>query len=680
MKWVKRKREEYLDPYAEYELGRPAFSIKLHHGGRIEGDKYKSYENGEIDYFDMCHGDYMSLQAINRMVEKCGHRDAMLYYYIDPRSDLTHGLKELVTDEHVIEFCSWVCEYKLMEVFCHHLTTEEVKKLELIIVPPEPPTKCNVVIEEIEDECEVVPTRPAKARRRIKGLAALGWKDETSRNETPNKPVTTMQQLHMETEDEIGDAQQGHSTLQTQESVVEDPLLERQGDGGKRDFTDMNETVQQHEKEPQVDGDMHEGTRNEFQPDQAHVEEPLFEGQVNDEPTATNEHDIPRATRQRKRKKNGPSNSRGQKEKRKSQPSNTTTDATIEGTAASTQVDEDRNPLLDDTLDVQLNSDPDSEATDREDPPVRYTAFNTGRDGMNPQLHVGQKFGTKKEFRDAIRNYAILTGRPVYLYTSDKGRLRAKCRNPGCNWYMYAAKVSALGTDDFVMKTINDVHTNCSHSWRNKNMTSEWVADRFEETIKANMRMPVGQLLQQVDEQYNCEITRHVGYKALSKARNNIKGSAGEQYAMLGRYAAELQKTHPNSTVDIKFSPRTDPQSNPKFMRFYCCLGPFKKGFKEGCRPLIALDGCHTKGPYPGQLLTAIAADPNNGWWPLAWAVVEKEAREQWHWFLSLLIEDVEIPKESSEYTFISDQQKVTVYTCNSCYSNYVIGTDIFLF
>ncbi|XP_071928031.1 uncharacterized protein [Coffea arabica] len=235
--------------------------------------------------------------------------------------------------------------------------------------------------------------------------------------------------------------------------------------------------------------------------------------------------------------------------------------------------------------------------------------------------------------------------------------MRAKCADP-CKWYIYASHVPALGTEDFVVKTIYDIHTNCSHAWRNKNMTSNWVADKFEESVRSNMNMPVRQLLQSIDEQYSCEITRNKGYKALAMAKAAIKGSASQQYIDVGRYAAELQKTHPDTTIDIKYSPRADPESNPRFMRFYCCLGPMKKGFREGCRPLIALDGCHTKGAYPGQLLIAIGADPNNGWWPLAWAVVEKEAREQWLWFLSLLIGDLEIPATSSEYTFISDQQK----------------------
>ncbi|XP_020413352.1 uncharacterized protein LOC109947482 [Prunus persica] len=38
----------------------------------------------------------------------------------------------------------------------------------------------------------------------------------------------------------------------------------------------------------------------------------------------------------------------------------------------------------------------------------------------------------------------------------------------------------------------------------------------------------------------------------------------------------------------------------------------FKKGFVEGCRPVVGVDGCHLKGPCSGQILTAVGVDGNN--------------------------------------------------------------------
>ena len=60
----------------------------------------------------------------------------------------------------------------------------------------------------------------------------------------------------------------------------------------------------------------------------------------------------------------------------------------------------------------------------------------------------------------------------------------------------------------------------------------------------------------------------------------------------------------------------------PHFQRLYVCLQAMKQGFKEGCRPIIGVDGCHLKGAYPGMILVAVSKDGNNCIFPIAWAVV----------------------------------------------------------
>ncbi|GJZ34240.1 mutator type transposase [Tanacetum coccineum] len=80
-------------------------------------------------------------------------------------------------------------------------------------------------------------------------------------------------------------------------------------------------------------------------------------------------------------------------------------------------------------------------------------------------------------------------------------------------------------------------------------------------------------------------------------------------------------------------------------------------GFKAGKRDLLGLDGCFLSGPYPGQILTAVGVDPNNGIYPLAYAVVEGETKESWLWFLDCLGDDLELFRNSN-FTFISDRQK----------------------
>ncbi|MBA0716107.1 hypothetical protein Golax_014972 [Gossypium laxum] len=43
-------------------------------------------------------------------------------------------------------------------------------------------------------------------------------------------------------------------------------------------------------------------------------------------------------------------------------------------------------------------------------------------------------------------------------------------------------------------------------------------------------------------------------------------------------------------------------ESSPHFKRFYVCFEALKRGRKEGCRPILGLDGCFLKGPFKASL------------------------------------------------------------------------------
>ncbi|KAL5550214.1 hypothetical protein UlMin_000390 [Ulmus minor] len=86
-------------------------------------------------------------------------------------------------------------------------------------------------------------------------------------------------------------------------------------------------------------------------------------------------------------------------------------------------------------------------------------------------------------------------------------------------------------------------------------------------------------------------------------------------------------------------------------------LGACKQGFLEACKPLVGVDGCHVKGPYTCQLLSVVGADSNNCIFPIAYSIVEQENKDNWAWFLNLLMTDLGIDSGRG-WTFISDKQK----------------------
>ncbi len=83
------------------------------------------------------------------------------------------------------------------------------------------------------------------------------------------------------------------------------------------------------------------------------------------------------------------------------------------------------------------------------------------------------------------------------------------------------------------------------------------------------------------------------------------------------------------------------------------------------------LDACHLKGPYGGQLIAAVARDPNEEYFPLAFVVVEAETYDSWSWFLKLL------DSNGRRMTYVSYQQKVYQYLIKFLFAIWLIIPSI---
>ncbi|GJT49366.1 mutator type transposase [Tanacetum coccineum] len=138
---------------------------------------------------------------------------------------------------------------------------------------------------------------------------------------------------------------------------------------------------------------------------------------------------------------------------------------------------------------------------------------------------------------------------------------------------------------------------------------------------------------EKLQQKHELSVTQSKAFRAKQEAEKKLIGDYTLQYKMLKDYVLGLQESNPNTTVKIHV------QS------------------KQIMRDLLGLDGAFMKGPYPGQLLTAVSVDPNNGIYPLAYGLVETENTESWTWFLTQLGDDLDLYRNSN-FTFVSDRQK----------------------
>ena len=93
----------------------------------------------------------------------------------------------------------------------------------------------------------------------------------------------------------------------------------------------------------------------------------------------------------------------------------------------------------------------------------------------------------------------------------------------------------------------------------------------------------------------------------------------------------------------------------------FVCFDCLKKGWLAGCRPIIALDGTFLKGECKGELLSAIGRDADDGMYPIAWAVVDRENTNNWKWFVQWLVKELNL-EDGKSLTIISDMQKVNTH------------------
>ncbi|KAF6154506.1 hypothetical protein GIB67_028398, partial [Kingdonia uniflora] len=90
-------------------------------------------------------------------------------------------------------------------------------------------------------------------------------------------------------------------------------------------------------------------------------------------------------------------------------------------------------------------------------------------------------------------------------------------------------------------------------------------------------------------------------------------GSFEHAYQLLTSYFAEVRLVDSDFVFDIQTTSRKD----KRFTRYFWCFGHPKKTYKL-LRPVIVIGKTFLKGRYRGTLLTAIAIDPNNYIFPLA--------------------------------------------------------------
>jgi hypothetical protein len=196
-----------------------------------------------------------------------------------------------------------------------------------------------------------------------------------------------------------------------------------------------------------------------------------------------------------------------------------------------------------------------------------------------------------------------------------------------------------------------------------KALTSTFLTTYFIDEFRDNQKMDLKTFAKKIRREFNMCPDRWKLGRARKNALQQIHGDEAVQFSLLWDYGQELRRSNPGSNFFVstnKIKEQADDVPKEHLATLYWSYDACKRGFLQGCRPLICLDGCHIKTRYKGQLLTAVGIDPNDCIYPIAMGLVEVECTSSWEWFLTTLRDDLNITN-TAPFTVMSDKQKVYV-------------------
>lgn len=606
----------------------------------------RRYVGGSIDYVDYVDMDVFSVHELDDMMKEIGYinGEPIYYHFLIPEIEIDYGLLPLGNDSDVLLLSKHVANHKEIMVYTEHGTT----RLHTYFMSPN-----KVVLEEINE-----PISPELNRKKFTSteVGSCSRKLDLNENYDFSRSVVPFGHFDRDVLKDVG-VQPASEELNKAQDVGPsedfDPFFymdhndyQQMGDDDYQQMGDNEEIGDAISDETSTNGSISEDS--DFLVDELNMVEDV---EVNMKDFHSGVYSFPNL------------------------------DNHQSFNAPDVTVDDDL-----EVIDTQLFESAGVEEDERKKLMRRLNKPTTCSSGVvhETAFHLGQIFKSSSEAKDYIKMRSIRTRRNIYFAKNDKQRIRAKCRGvvsemtggpwtksrikckdktvssqkATCPWVVLISRSDE--ESDWMVKTLVHEHR-CVQSRSIKACTSKFLATTILQQVEGNPTIPVKALRVELQKTYEVGMSRMKVFRAKQLAQKHVYGDYEKQYSLLRDYVLELQQCNPGTTVKIDVY--SEPNANLEtrmFKRIYVCLGALKLGFKAGLRDFLGFDGAFMKGPYPGQVLTAVGLDSNNGIYPLAYAIVEAENKSSWSWFLECLGEDLEL-STNSNFTFISDRQKVSL-------------------
>ncbi|XP_023733964.1 uncharacterized protein LOC111881803 [Lactuca sativa] len=142
-----------------------------------------------------------------------------------------------------------------------------------------------------------------------------------------------------------------------------------------------------------------------------------------------------------------------------------------------------------------------------------------------------------------------------------------------------------------------------------------------------------------------------------------------ESYNKLPWFCEKILETNPGSISKLVIN------ENKRFKSLFVSFFAPLSGFQNSCRPLLFLESTSLRSKFGEFIFTANAIDGNDGFFPVAFAIVDTEDTDTWRWFLEILKSTILTPQP---ITFVFDRDKNLKITILEVFENAYIGYSIY--
>ncbi|RYR13245.1 hypothetical protein Ahy_B04g070342 isoform C [Arachis hypogaea] len=176
-----------------------------------------------------------------------------------------------------------------------------------------------------------------------------------------------------------------------------------------------------------------------------------------------------------------------------------------------------------------------------------------------------------------------------------------------------------------VIRRYNGSHT-CTRatiSQDHSKLDSITIAEAIKPLVEADPSLKVKSVIAEVESKFNYTVSYRKAWLAKQKAVEKIFGGWDASYEALPIWFEAMCHKEPSAVVHFETMPT------------------YQGDELRHCKPIVQVDGTHLYGKYKGCLLVAVSQDGNNNIVPIAFAIVEGETSDAWHFFLSNLRQHV---------------------------------------